>query len=86
MSLIYDTHFQLGATCLLLGLLITHFSSDENYPGYLVSILQGLGLGLVCVPIFEAPRIFSVVILLIWMIPLRIQDYSQSSSEKEAKE
>ena len=85
MSLVYVLEFQIGAALLLLSLLITYFSNDENYPRYLASILQGLGLGFACVPIFDAPRIFTVIIFLIWMIPLRIQDYSQSS-EKTGEE
>ncbi len=82
LSLIYDFNFQIGSILLISALLITIFSKDFKIP-FLVSILQGLGLGCVCVPIFEGSRIHAVIIFLLWMIPVRIDYHSQKSSGSE---
>lgn len=84
MSLIYDLNFQIGSILLISALLITIFFKDYKFP-FLVSMLQGLGLGCVCVPIFEGSRIHAVIIFLLWILPVRIGYYSQKSlgSEKQ---
>ena len=74
MSVLSDTNFQFGIILLFMGLVLRMVSSVEEYKNrrFVVGIFQGLGLGYSCIAIFDASQIFVVVILLLWIIPYRL--------------
>lgn len=74
MSILLNTHFQIGIILLFIGLVITIFSNVDEYKNrrFVVNIFQGMGLGYSCIAIFDASQIFVVVIFLLWMIPYRL--------------
>ncbi len=74
MSMLYNTDFQFGIILLFIGLGLGMVSGVDEYKNRrgAISMSLGMGLGYSCVAIFDAPQIFVVVILLLWMIPYRL--------------
>jgi len=79
MSLLQNRDFVLGFAFLLFDLIRIYANQESERWCLAGNIAVGFGLGLVCVSIFEAPRISIVFIMLLWIMSVRQGYYLEKS-------